>query len=174
MGIFHLHFDIETAEGLTVGPDIFCENIEADAPADGADLDGLFRFGVPEFENLDTENRFEEGLGDFLVAEDHCEHKFVGDGELFKGSVLVFHFFLSGAPRKAIGRNGPIPIKRFRGENEPEIFVYVRVFTMGKRKSALSDRSCNAFLDQFLISKNLRLPALSSKCCGILQEIQKS
>ena len=44
----------------------------------------------------------------------------------------------------------------------------------GNEKSALSDRSCNAFLDQFLISKNLRLPALSSKCCGILQEIQKS
>ena len=41
VGVFHLHLDIETPDGFAIGPDLFCEDVEADALADGADLDGL-------------------------------------------------------------------------------------------------------------------------------------
>ena len=99
VGVFHLHFDIETAEGLAIGAGYLHEYVEADALVDGADLDGLFRFGLPEFVNLDAENRFEEGLGDFIVAEDHREHELVGDGQLFEGGIFCFHYsFNTGTP----------------------------------------------------------------------------
>ena len=88
LGVLHLHFDIETAEGFTIGAGFFYENIEADALANGIDLNCLFWFGFTEFVNLDAENCFEEGLGDFLVAKYHRKHKLVGDGQLFKGGMF--------------------------------------------------------------------------------------
>ena len=88
LGVLHLHFNIETADGFAIGTGFLYENIEADALADGTDFDGLFRFGLPEFVNLDAENCFEEGFGDFFVAKHHRKHKLVGDGQLFKGSMF--------------------------------------------------------------------------------------
>lgn len=96
-GIFHLEFDVKAAEGLACGTGLLHEDVEADSLADGADFDGFLGFGVLEFVNLDAENRFQEGLCDFLVAKDHCEHEPVRDGELFKGNVFCAHFpFYSG------------------------------------------------------------------------------
>ena len=92
LGVGHLHFDVKTAEGFAVGTDFLRKDVKADTLGDGAYVDGLFRFGVAKFMNLDAENRFQEGLGDFLVAEDHREHELVGDGQLIKGNIIVFHF----------------------------------------------------------------------------------
>ena len=74
----------------------------------GTDLDGLFWFRLPELVNLDAEHRFEERLGDFLVAKHHGEHESVRDGELFKRCAFIFHFYVYGgnAPAKA-DRDGP-------------------------------------------------------------------
>ena len=102
-GIFHLEFDVKAAEGFAVGARFFHENIVADALGHWADFDGFLGLGVLEFVNLDAENRLQEGLCDFLVAEHHGEHEPVRDGELFKGNVFFAHFpFYSGnAPAKA-------------------------------------------------------------------------
>ena len=42
--------------------------------------------------DLDAENRFQEGLGDFLVAENHREHELVGDREFLERNTFSFHF----------------------------------------------------------------------------------
>ena len=103
VGVFHLQFNIKTANGLAIGAGFLHENVVADALGHWADFDGFLGFGVLEFVNLDAENRLQEGLCDFLVAKDHCEHEPVCDGELFKGNVFCAHFpFYSGnAPAKA-------------------------------------------------------------------------
>ena len=97
VGVFHLQFNIKTANGFAIGAGFLHENVVADALGYGADFDGFLGFGVLEFVNLDAENRLQEGLGDFLVAEHHGEHEPVRDGELFKGNVFCAHFpFYSG------------------------------------------------------------------------------
>ena len=103
VGVFHLQFNIKTANGLAIGAGFLHENVVADSLADGADFDGLFRLGFPEFVNRDAENRFQERLGDFLVAENHGEHEPVCDGEFFKGNVLVFHFIVKAGTRPCRG-----------------------------------------------------------------------
>ena len=103
VGVFHLQFNIKTANGFAIGAGFLHENVVADALGYGADFDGLLGFGGLEFVNLDAENRLQEGLCDFLVAKDHGEHEPVRDGELFKGNIFCAHFpFYSGnAPAMA-------------------------------------------------------------------------
>ena len=92
LGVFHLHFDIETAEGLATGTGFLHKDVVADSLVERAYLDCLFGFGIPKFVNLDAKHSFKEGLGDFLVAEHHGEHETVRDGELLKGYAFIFHF----------------------------------------------------------------------------------
>ena len=64
---------------------VFCASVQGFTVAHGlVETSALRNFlGVLHL-HFDAENRFEEGLGDFLVAEHHRKHKLVGDGELFE------------------------------------------------------------------------------------------
>ena len=84
--------NIETAEGFSIGARFLHEYVKTNALVDGVYFDGLFRFGLPEFMNLDAKHRFEEWLGDFLVAKHHRKHELIGDGELLKRCAFGFHF----------------------------------------------------------------------------------
>ena len=84
-------FNVETAESLSVQARFLHKNIVANSLIKWAYFDGLFRLGIPKFVNLDAENRFEKGLGDFLVAEYHCKHEPVRNGKVFKRNAFIFH-----------------------------------------------------------------------------------
>lgn len=104
-------FNVETAEDFSVWASFLYKDIIADSLVERAYFDSLFRFGIPEFVNLDAENRFEEGPGDFLVAEHHCEHESVRNGELFKRSAFCSHFsFYSRNASVFANREPPLSI----------------------------------------------------------------
>ena len=110
-------FNVETAEHLSARPRFLYKDVVADSLVERAYFDSLFGLGIPELINLDAENSFEEGLGDFLVAEHHRKHEPVRNGKLFKRRAFVFHFQFRN-------RNAPI----FANRETIPIYYYIRHF----------------------------------------------